>query len=83
MEDFEISIKSRPGGSTVTVKGSATEIPVEFAMLAASVNKHTGLPLGILATAVANADKLYREAVEQSVTIDRLRAEEQLLGGAR
>lgn len=83
MEDFEISIKSRPGSSVVTVKGSGKQILVEFAMLAAAVSKNTGLPLGMLAKAVENAGELYREVVGQSVVIDRLRAGEQLRGGAQ
>lgn len=70
MQDFELSIKSRPGGSVVTVTGSRKQILVQFAILAAYISKHCALPLGLLAAAVMGSEELRKEAVNNSITFD-------------
>lgn len=70
MNEFELSIKSRPGGSEVVCKGNGKQIVVEFAMLAAAVSKNTGLPLGLLAEAVNHAGELYEHSVKESCCVD-------------
>ena len=70
MSEFELSIKSRPGGSEVTVKGSKKQILIEFAMLAASIKKNSGFPLELLAAAVMNADEVYELRTNACTTID-------------
>lgn len=70
MGEFELSIKSRPGGSVVTVKGDRKQILIEFAMLAASIKKNSGLPLELLAAAVMNADEAYELRTKACTTID-------------
>lgn len=70
MSEFELSIKSRPGGSEVIVKGSKEQILIEFAMLAASIKKNSGLPLELLAAAVMGADEAYELRTKACTTID-------------
>ena len=80
MHEFEISIKSAPSGANVVVKGDLTQIIVEFAMLAASVSKNTGLPLGLLAEAVNEADAIYESRTEKAVSIDMTKLRDQVGG---
>lgn len=70
MREFELSIKSQPGGAAVVVKGHPNQILIEFAMLAASVQKNVGLPLELLAAAVADADNVYEQLTKSCTTID-------------
>lgn len=39
MNEFEISIKSRQGGSVVTVRGSEPPVVVQFGILANSISE--------------------------------------------
>ena len=71
MKDFELSIKSSPRGAYVTVKGSRKDNLINFALLAASISRNTGMPLDTLAIAVSRAGELYEDVVTQSVMIDR------------
>ena len=80
MNDLEISIKSTPSGAHVVVKGDLKQILVEFAMLAASVSKNTGLPLGLLAEAVNEADALYERRTKKAVSIDMTKLRDQVGG---
>ena len=80
MEEFEISIKSAPSGANVVVKGDLKQIVVEFAMLAASVSKNTGLPLGLLAVDVNEADALYERRTKKAVSIDMTKLRDQVGG---
>lgn len=70
MSEFELSIKSRPGGAAVTVRGERQQILIEFAMLAACIKKNTGLPLELLAAAVMGADEAYELRTKACTTID-------------
>ena len=70
MQDFELSIKSRPGGSVVTVTGSGKQVLVQFALLAAAISKHSGLPLDLLAAAVMGSEELSKKVVDKSISFD-------------
>ena len=83
MREFEISIKSAPSGANVVVKGDLKRIIVGFAMLAVSVSKNTGLPLGLLAEAVTEAGAIYaiyERRTEEAVTIDMTKLRDQVGG---
>lgn len=70
MSEFELSIKSQPGGMGVVVRGDTTKIVVAFGMLAATIQKNIGLPLELLAAAVADADNVYEQLTKSCTTID-------------
>lgn len=70
MGEFELSIKQRPGGSEVIIKGSKKQILIEFAMLAASIKKNSGFPLELLAAAVMDADEVCELRTKACTTID-------------
>ena len=80
MREFEISIKSSSNGANVVVKGDLKQIIVEFAMLAAAISKNTGLPLGLLAEAVNEANEIYERRAEKAVTIDMTKLRDQVGG---
>ena len=80
MREFEISVKSTPSGSNVVVKGDLKQIIEEFATLAAAVSKNTGLPLGLLAVAVNEADTIYEYRTEKAVSIDMTKLRDQVGG---
>lgn len=80
MREFEISIKSAPSGANVIVKGDLKQILVEFAMLAATISKNTGLPLGLLAEAVNEANEIYERRAEKTVCIDMANLRDQARG---
>ena len=52
MNGFEISIKSAPHGSVVTVKGSTPTIIVRFGILENSISERCGIPRELLMMAV-------------------------------
>ena len=80
MREFEISIKSAPSGWNVVVKGDLKQIVVEFAMLAATGSKNTGLQLGLLAEAVNEADALYERRTKKAVSVDMTKLRDQVGG---
>ena len=80
MREFEISIKSATNDANVVVKGDLKQIIVEFAMLAAAVRKNTGLPLGLLAEAVNEADTIYEYRTKKAVSIDMTKLRDQVGG---
>ena len=80
MREFEISIKSSSNGAHAVVKGDLKRIIVAFAMLAAAVSKDTGLPLGLLAEAVNEANEIYERRAEKTVCIDMANLRDQARG---
>lgn len=80
MNGFKISIESTSGGANVVVKGDLKQIIVEFAMLAAAVSKNTGLPLGLIAEAVNEADAIYERRTKKAVSIDMTKLRDQVGG---
>ena len=71
MNGFEISIKSAPHGSVVTVKGSTPTIVVEFGILANSISERCGIPRELLMMAVMKGAEMEREISSGSVCIDK------------
>lgn len=70
MREFEISIKSAPGGAAVTVQGSNPTIVISFGLLANSISERCGIPRELLADAVMEGAGLEREIVSGSVYVD-------------
>lgn len=70
MNEFEISIKSAPHGSVVTVQGSTPTIVVEFGILANSISKRCGIPRELLMMAVMKGAEMERQIVSGSVCVD-------------
>lgn len=71
MREFEISIKSAPHGSVVTVQGSTPTIVVEFGLLANSISERCGIPRELLMMAVMKGAEMERELSSGSVCIDQ------------
>ena len=71
MREFEISIKSAPGGSVVTVQGSTPTIIVEFGILANTISEKCGIPRELLMMAVMKGAEMERELSSGSVCIDK------------
>lgn len=71
MREFEISIKSTPHGSVVTVQGSTPTIVVEFGLLANSISERCGIPRELLMMAVMKGAEMERELSSGSVCIDQ------------
>lgn len=71
MREFEISIKSAPGGSVVTVQGSKATIVIEFGLLANSISERCGIPRELLAMAVMKGAELERDLSSGSVCVDK------------
>ena len=71
MEEFEISIKSAPHGSVVTVQGSTPTIVVEFGILANNISEKCGIPRELLMMAVMKGAEMEREISSGSVCIDK------------
>lgn len=70
MHEFEISIKSAPHGSVVTVQGSTQAIIVEFGILANSISERCGIPRELLMMAVMKGAEIKRQIMSGSVCID-------------
>ena len=70
MKEFEISIKSAPHGSVVTVQGSTPTIVVEFGILANSISERCGIPRELL-MAVMKGAEMERDLSFGSVCIDK------------
>lgn len=71
MREFEISIKSAPYGSVVTVQGSTPTIVVKFGLLANSISERCGIPRELLAMAVMKGAELQRDISSGSVCVDK------------
>lgn len=71
MREFEISIKSAPGGAAVTVQGSKPTIVISFGLLANSISERCGIPRELLAVAVMEGAGLKREISSGSFCIDK------------
>ena len=70
MREFEISIKSAPHGSVVTVQGSTQTILVEFGILENSISEQCGIPRELLMMAVMKGAEIKRQIMSGSVCID-------------
>lgn len=70
MREFEISIKSAPGGAVVTVQGSKPTIVVEFGILANTISERCGIPRELLMMAVMKGAEMERDLSFGSVCVD-------------
>lgn len=71
MREFEISIKSAPGGAAVTVQGSTPTIIVEFGILANSISKRCGIPRELLMMEVMKGAEIESLISSGSVCVDK------------
>lgn len=71
MNEFEISIKSAPHGSVVTVQGSKPTIVIEFGILANSISERCGIPRELLAAAVMTGAEIESLISSGSVCVDQ------------
>lgn len=71
MKEFEISIKSAPGGAVVTVQGSTPAIVVQFGILANSISERCGIPRELLMMAVMKGAEMERDLSYGSFCIDK------------
>lgn len=71
MNEFEISIKSAPHGSVVTVQGGTPTIIVQFGILANSISERCGIPRELLMMAVMKGAEMERDLSSGSVSIDK------------
>lgn len=71
MREFEISIKSAPHGSVVTVQGGTPTIIVQFGILANSISERCGIPRELLMMAVMKGAEIKRQIMSGSVCIDK------------
>lgn len=70
MKDVEIGFKFHNGIAEVPVMGRGKDIVAAFSILAASIARNSGIPLGVLIAAAVDADKNYDKIVGGVVTID-------------
>lgn len=71
MREFEISIKSAPGGAVITVQGIKSTIVIEFGLLANAVSEKCGIPRELLAAAVMTGAEIESLISSGSVCIDK------------
>ena len=71
MREFEISIKSAPHGSVVTVQGSTLTIVAEFGILANDISERCGIPRELLMMAIMKGAELERQLVSGSICVDK------------
>lgn len=70
MKDVEIGFKFHNGIAEVPVMGRGKDIVAAFSILAASIARNSGIPLGVLIAAVMDADKNYDKIVGSCIAID-------------
>lgn len=70
MKDVEIGFKFHNGIAEVPVMGRSKDIVAAFSILAASIARNSGIPLGVLIAAAMDADKNYDKIVGSCITID-------------
>lgn len=71
MREFEISIKSAPHGSVVTVQGGTPTIIVQFGILANSISERCGIPRELLMMAVMKGAEIAGQISSGSVCVDQ------------
>lgn len=70
MRDVEIGFKFHDGTAEVPVVGRGKDIVAAFSILAASIARNSGIPLGVLIAAAVDADKNYDKIVGKRVVVD-------------
>lgn len=70
MRDVEIGFKFHDGMAEVPVMGRGKDIVAAFSILAASIARNSGIPLGVLIAAAVDADKNYDKIVGKVIVVD-------------
>lgn len=70
MRDVEIGFKFHDGMAKILVMGRGKDIVAAFSILAASIARRSGIPLGVLIAAAVDADKNYDKIVGKSIGVD-------------
>ncbi len=70
MRDVEIGFKFHNGTAEVPVVGRSKDVVTAFGILAASIARASGIPLGMLIVAAMDVDKNYDKIADGVVTID-------------
>lgn len=70
MRDVEIGFKFHDGMAEVPVMGRGKDIVAAFSILAASIARNSGIPLGVLIAAAVDADKNYDKIVGKDIVVD-------------
>ena len=70
MRDVEIGFKFHNGTAEVPVVGRSKDVVTAFGILAASIARASGIPLGMLIVAAMNVDKNYDKIADGVVKID-------------
>ena len=70
MREFEMSIKSKPGGATVRLEGYTKDLIINFGVLAHDLSKRSNIPLDLLAEVVRNGDKVANLITKGGIGID-------------
>lgn len=81
MRDVEIGFKFHNGIAEVPVMGRGKDIVAAFSILAASIARNSGIPLGVLIAAAMDTDKNYDKTVGKSVVVDCSALHQQADGG--
>lgn len=70
MRDVEIGFKFHNGTAEVPIMGRGKDIVAAFSILAASIARNSGIPLGVLIAAAVATDKNFDKIAGESVVID-------------
>ena len=73
MNEFEISIKSAPGGAQVCLEGYTKDLIMNFAVLAHDLSKRSGIPLDFLAELVRHGDELTDLIVKGGIDLSAIK----------
>ena len=70
MREFEMSIKSTPSGASVYLNGAPGDLIVQLGVLASTLSKRSGAPLGLLAEMVLHGDDIKERITKSCVSFD-------------
>ena len=70
MREFEMSIKSTPSGASVYLNGAPGDLIVQLGVLASTLSKRSGAPLGLLAEMVLHGDDIAKQITKGCVGFD-------------
>ena len=70
MRDVESGFKFHDGRAEVPVMGRGKDIVAAVSILAASIARNLGIPLGVLIAAAVDVDKNYDKIVGKGIVVD-------------
>lgn len=70
MRDVEIGFKFHNGTAEVPIMGRGKDIVAAFSILAASIARNSGIPLGVLIAAAVATDKNFDKIAGESIIVD-------------